>query len=300
MKNPIHIISVFILCVIVYGCTSEAEPIPIPEDQLPDFVSKLVVNSSINNKEVIEIKISDNAGAYEDSLPKVYEDVTLSLTADGSTVSMTYDNASRSYKSSQKAVPGKTYKLEVRDLALKKQTVVARSFMPEKVFGKSVGYIENGGIDLDGFPSDLLSIEWTDISGNNYYMLHFYYYSETVGLYIPFDFQITDATLKAPETMKLDDGGFLFNDVLFNGSTKRIEVVPPGGLVAGNSDELYLIELRSVTKDFYTYYKTLQQYRDRDDLQQAGPFGSAVIVHSNITNGLGAFISSTIESDTIR
>ena len=100
--------------------------------------------------------------------------------------------------------------------------------------------------------------------------------------------------------MKLNDGGFLFNDVLFNGQTKKIEAVPPGGLVAANSDVLYLIELRSVTRDFYNYYKTLQQYRDRDDLQQAGPFGSAVIVHSNITNGLGAFIASNVESDTIR
>ena len=178
--------------------------------------------------------------------------------------------------------------------------MTARSFIPEPVRNKSVGYIENGGTDLDGRPSDLLSIEWLDQAGSNFYMLHFYYYSESVKLFIPFEFQLNDPTLKAPETMKLNDGGFLFNDELFNGAKKRIEAVPPGGLVAANSDILYLIELRSVTKDWYNYQKTLQQYRDRDDLQQAGPFGSAVIVHSNINNGLGAFIASNVESDTIR
>lgn len=297
MKHFNKYIAIVIMSSLSIGCFEDQ---PIPDAELPSFEPKLVVNSSINNFEPIEIKISDNAGAYTDDLPLVYPDVTISLKADGSTISMVYDNTSKSFKSSKKAIAGKTYQLEVTDNASQRTTVNARSFMPEKVFNKSVKYVENGGTDMDGLPSDLLSLEWTDLSGSNYYMLHFFYYSETVDLYIPFDFQLTDATLKAPETMKLNDGGFLFNDALFNGQKKKITVVPPAGVVAGNTDVLYLIELRSVTKDFYSYYKTLQQYRDRDDLQQAGPFGSAVIVHSNINNGLGAFISSTIESDTIR
>lgn len=297
MRQFKHYIGLVLLFGLFQSCDND---LPIPEGELPSFQPKLVVNASLNNVEPIEIKISDNAGAYTNDLPSVYSDVFVSLKSDGSTVSMLYDNTSNSFKSTQRAVPGKTYTVEVRDKASERPTVFARSFIPEKVFGKTIGYVENGGIDMDGLPSDLLSIEWTDLSGSNYYMLHFYYYSETVDLYIPFDFQLNDATLQAPETLKLDDGGFLFNDVLFNGRKKKIEVVPPAGSVAGNSDVLYLIELRSVTKDFYNYYKTLKQYRDRDDLQQAGPFGSAVIVHSNITNGLGAFIASTVESDTIR
>lgn len=297
MKSLFNITVIGACITLLAGCSADQ---PIPESELPSFEPKLVVNASINNLEPLEIKISDNAGAYTNDLPLDYSDVSVSLKSDGSTVSMIYDNTNKSFKSTQKAVPGRTYELEVRDNSGERSTVFARSFIPQKVFGKSIGYIENGGIDIDGNPSDVLSIEWTDLAGSNYYMLHFYYYSETVDLYIPFDFALTDETLKAPETLKLDDGGYLFNDALFNGQKKKIEVVPPGGIVAGNSDILYLIELRSVTKDFYSYYKTLQQYRDRDDLQQAGPFGSAVIVHSNVVNGLGAFIASTVESDTIR
>lgn len=297
MKEIIKLITFSVVIGLLQSCSTDQ---PIPEGQLPSFQPKLVVNSALNNLEPIQIKISDNAGAYTNDLPLDYKDVTISLKADGSNVTTTYDAASKSFLSSQSAISGKSYTIEVQDNAGERSTVFARSFIPEQVRNKSIGYIENGGTDMDGRPSDLLSIEWTDQAGSNYYMLHFYYYSETVDLFVPFEFQLNDPSLKAPETMKLNDGGFLFNDVLFNSQTKKIEVVPPGGLVAANSDVLYLIELRSVTRDFYNYYKTLQQYRDRDDLQQAGPFGSAVIVHSNITNGLGAFIASNIESDTIR
>ncbi|MFT5725314.1 MAG: hypothetical protein ACI9JN_002438 [Bacteroidia bacterium] len=297
MRKYIKITSLLVFVSLLQACGPDT---PIPESELPSFELKLVVNAAFNNIEPLEIKISDNAGAYTNDLPLEYTDVTITLKADGSSVPLTYNSGTKSYKANSAAVPGKTYTIEVLDKAGERAKVFARTFTPEIVFNKRVGYIENGGVDIDGSPSDLLSLEWNDLAGSNYYMLHFYYYSETIGLFIPFDFKNNDATLKAPETLKLDDGGFLFNDVLFNGNKKRIEVVPPGGLVAGNTDVLYLIELRSVTQDYYKYHKTLQQYKDRDDLQQAGPFGSAVIVHSNIKNGLGAFIASTLESDTIR
>ncbi|MFT7592554.1 MAG: hypothetical protein ACI9UJ_002492, partial [bacterium] len=187
MKKSLKYISIVFLAIAIQSCNS-AEP--IPENELPSFQSKLVVNCALSNIEPIEIKVSDNAGAYSNDLPSVYSDVQVSLKADGSTVSMVYNSVSRSFKSTQKAISGKTYALEVKDQAGEKQTVFARSFIPEKVFNKNVGYVENGGVDIDGRPSDLLSIEWTDQAGSNYYMLHFYYYSVTVDLFVPFDFTI--------------------------------------------------------------------------------------------------------------
>ncbi len=273
---------------------------PIPSSELPTFENKLVVNAVLDNTRPFEIGISTNVSAYTEDLPTFYEDATVILRSDQSNIPLTYDNSSKTYKSTTIPAPGNSYRIEVIDNTGLRKTVNARGFVPAKALNKKIGYIENGGVDMDGRSSDLLSIEWTDISLKNYYILHFYYYSPTAQSFVPFEFELTDPTLSAPETLRLDDGGYLFNDDLFNGTTKKIQVVPPGGLVAGNPDELYLIELRTVTSDYYKYYKTLQQYRDQDDLQQAGPFGSAVIVHSNVTNGLGAFLTSTLESDTIR
>ena len=68
---------------ILQSCNSDQ---PIPNDKLPSFQSKLVVNSALNNLEPIQIKISDNAGAYTNDLPLDYADVTIALKADGSTV----------------------------------------------------------------------------------------------------------------------------------------------------------------------------------------------------------------------
>ena len=248
------------------------------------------------------MKISHAAGAYTNDLPEEYTSVAISLRKQGSSIEIpfTYSNLTNSFVASNPAEPGVTYELEVVDTGGNLQTVTSRCVMPEQVLDKEIGYIENGGTDMDGRPSDLLSVKWIDVAGNNYYIVHFYYYSPTADLFIPFDFELNDPTLSAPETVKLVDGGYLFNDALFNGKEKTISVVPPGGLVANNPDVLYLIELRSVTEDYYRYHTTLQQYKDNDDIQRAGPFGSAIIVHNNINNGLGAFISSTFESDTIR
>lgn len=302
MRKLKYIFACSVLAIIGFWLSGCGRDQVIPSSQLPGYTDQLVINASVDNVNPIEVKISNTASAYTEDLPTEYKSVNIALKNANSTatIPLTYSNLTNSFVASRVADPGKTYEIVVTDSLGILETVNARTTMPEKVLSKEIGYIENGGKDLDGRNSDLLSIKWIDVAGNNYYVVHFYYYSETADLFIPFDFALNDPTLSAPETVKLIDGGYLFNDALFNGQEKTISVVPPGGLVAGNSDVLYLIELRSVTEDYYKYQTTLQRYRDNDDLQRGGPFGSAVIVHSNINNGLGIFMSSTLESDTIR
>ncbi len=283
----------------LFGCGADR---PLPKSELPGFTDKIVINASLDNLTPIEVEISHAAGAYTNNLPEEYKTVDISLTHPGSSIKipLIYNSLTNSFIATKTAEPGRSYELSVVDTTGRLQSVSARCIMPEAVLSKKIGFIENGGKDMDGLPSDVLSVQWIDVAGINYYIVHFYYYSQTVDLFIPFDFAMTDPTLSAPETVKLIDGGYLFSDALFNGREKKMTVIPPGGLVANNTDIRYLIELRSVTEDYYKYHTTLQRYRDTDDLQQAGPFGSAVIVHNNIVNGLGTFISSTLESDTIR
>ena len=296
MKNLLYI---FILIApwLLISCGNER---PIPSSQLPEYTDQLIVNSVLSNTENISIYVGKSANAYSDSVPTRYDNVDVQLVANGNTVSVQYDNNTNRFVANRKPVPGQTYEVTVTDNAGVLSTANARSRMPEEPVSKSVRYVENGAVDINGNPSDLLSLTWTDVSGNNYYIAHFYYYSEVADLYLPFDFAMTDETLSDPETVELNDGGYLFNDKLFNGREKTISVVPPGGLVAGNSDVLYLIELQTVTSDYYQYITTLQKFRDQQDFQESGPFGSAVIVHSNINNGLGVFLTTTLASDTIR
>jgi hypothetical protein len=295
----LNIVYSFVALIGLYGCSAD---LPIPTSDLPEFKQKLVVNSSVDNLNPISIKISNSAGAYTENLPQNYRQVKVSLRKANSSfdIPLVYDQFEEAFVASAPATPGVTYDLLVTDTVNGMPAVNARCVLPEQVLNKQIGYVENGGIDMEGLTSDLLTLKWTDVAGANYYIVHFYYYSETANLFIPFDFELNDPTLSDPKTVKLSSGGYLFDDGLFNGQEKTLNVVPPGGLVAGNTGPKYLIELRSVTDDYYRYHTTLQQYKDQDGVQQTGPFGSAIIVHSNINNGLGAFISSTLESDTIR
>jgi Domain of unknown function (DUF4249) len=270
----------------------------IPDSELPDFVDKIVINASFDNINRMEIEVSNSAWAYTSDLPEIVDDADLILTSEAGDVPLTYNSSSRSYQASGPATIGETYTL----IASRKnyQTIRASCTIPEKVSNKQVGFVEDGGVDVDGNKADKVFIRFQDPAGQNFYTIHFYYYSSSADLFIPFDFPLTDATLKSPATLKLLDGGYLLNDDLFSGQLKEFAVVPPRGLGSTNPGIKYLVELRSISEDYYKYQRTLQQYRDQQDTQNNGPFGSAVIVHSNILSGLGAFISSTLESDTLR
>ena len=288
---------IFVSCSLIAafsGCVTTE----IPESELPDFVDKIVINASFDNVNTMEIEVSNSAWAYTSDLPEVVSDADLILTTATGEIPLTYNSSSRTYKGTSSAKIGEVYQL----VASRKnyQTIRASCVIPEKVKSKEVAYIENGGIDVDGNKSDKVYIRFKDEPGPSYYILHFFYYSTSADLFIPFDFPLTDPTLKSPATLKLNDGGYLINDDLFSGQSKEFAVVPPRGLVVGNPGIKYLVQLRSINGDYYKYQSTLQQYRDQQDIQNSGPFGSAVIVHSNINAGLGVFVGSTLESDSLR
>lgn len=297
MKH-MKIIKLTCLLAIIGQMTSCSDAIEVPTDQLPDFVDKIVINAALDNINPIEIEVSNSAWAYNTDLPEVAGTADLILTGPGGEIPLTYNSGTKTYRALSPAVVGATYVL----VGSRKnyQTIRASCVVPPKVSNKAVGWVENGGRDIDGNLSDRVYIRFNDPSGKNYYLVHFYYYSESADLFIPFDFPLNDPSLKAASTVQTTDGGFLFTDDLFSGQNKELAVVPSMGLVAANIDIKYLIELRSISEDYYKYQTSLQRYRDQQDGNSNGPFSSAVIVHSNINNGLGAFLSSTLESDTLR
>ncbi|MCB9261854.1 MAG: DUF4249 domain-containing protein [Flavobacteriales bacterium] len=297
MKNRIAT-SLYILTALFAGSCNSIE---IPANELPDFEPKLSINSSIDNENIISLKIENTVNPFTTDVPAPYKDVDISLTgASSGTFPVSFDASCNCFVSNKAAKPGEVYTLQVKDKLGKYSTATATTYMPAKLLDKKVEFALNGGIDMEGKPSDLISVSWTDIAGSQYYIAHFLYYSEAADLFIPFDFALDDPSLAASETIKLDDGGYLFSDKLFNGQKKKISVVPPGGLVAGNSDILYLVQIRTVSNEYFKYYNTLNAYRENADLVASGSSENTVIVYNNIENGAGIFMGSTIDSDTIR
>jgi len=271
---------------------------PVPDSELPEFVDQLVLNASFDDGNPISLEISNTAWAYDSLLPGVVDDAEIDLSVDGASVSVTYNPATRRYESTRVPKPGELYSILASKGSYSR--ISSTLNIPDNLENVQSGYIPDGGIDPQGNPGDLMFIEFDDPGGKDFYELHFYYFSEMAEIFVPFDFELTDETLLSPNTLKLNSGGFLFNDELFNGTRKRFTAAITSSLTRGNSDIKYLIELRKVNQDYWKYWRTLQQYRDQEDQIASGPFGNAVIIHSNVSGGLGIFMGSNLQSDTIR
>jgi hypothetical protein len=90
----------------------------------------------------------------------------------------------------------------------------------------------------------------------------------------------------------------LFNDLLFNGQNKSLEIEIPNYNETGNeigyqwsyktlSLRLYL---HNISKSYYYYRTSLELYQSAS----GNPFAQPVQVYSNIENGFGVFAGSQI------
>jgi hypothetical protein len=296
-KKPILI--PFILIILSVFLTSCDEEIPI--DKIDPYTEKLVVNEYFNNLEPFTIEISTSKNAYKTPIPTILDSsqVKVVLLENGIPMPLLYNAFDKIFYTSTNPASNKKYELSVSSNGY--NTVHTLGTLPDNISSKTALYIEDGGIDMEGNTSDLLKLTFKDDENTkDYYKLNFFYYSELAKVFTAFDFDENDI-LSAVSTIKARDGGYLFSDESFNGKMKTFTAIPPSGIVAGNTDIKYLIQIQRLSDDFWKYNTTLEQYRGgTTGGSGSNIFGGAVVVYSNIKNGLGIFAGSNIESDTLR
>lgn len=271
---------------------------PADLTKLGKYEGKIVIHSALDNLEPAAISVTYSVDAYKNYSPGLLRDAVIRFYENGTERTLVFDTAGQKYITDIVPKPGNSYNITVEKSGFK--TASADCVMPSLLQNKSVALIPEGGIDETGQKSDLLKISWNDVNAEkNYYKINFFYYSELIQEFVPFDYVVTDPSLKAYDAKKTIDGGFLFSDNLFNGRTKELTAVPPFGLVVGNTTYKYLIQLRNISEAYYQYETTLQDYRDSKDFG-GDPLGGAVVIYSNITNGLGIFAGTVLESDTLK
>ena len=269
---------------------------PIDLKKLPSYTEKSVINGSLNNLSNIEFSLSKSAYAYNTSSPGRINSPVIIVLEDGQPLSVSYDPVNSKYFTNSRPKPGSTYFISVES---ENATALASTKMPNAFSGSSKLVI-NGGIDQTGVPSDLISISWTDNGAeNNYYKINFYYYSELAQTFVPFSYSTTDQVLLSTETIKTNDGGYVFKDDLFNGKSKTLSAVPSFGLTSPTAPYKYLIQLRNMSEEYYKYLTTLQRFRDAQDFGN-GLFSEPIVVYSNINNGLGIWAGTSMVSDTLK
>ena len=278
MKSSIFYI---ILSVSLMSCFTDT----IKPKELLDYSDKIVVNGIVDNSNSISIQLTNSIAAFDTVVPSLVKDASVKMTYQSTQVSLTYDLFSNKYIAPDIIDAGEPIALEISHPDYPRVTSVIKLPAALSASGKLV---ENGGIDTGGNVSDLVSITFQDKAGEkNYYRINFYYLNETINEYIPSVLNTTDPSLAEYNTYRLNDASLLFTDDLFDGQSKTITTVPRGGLVSGNSGDKYLFELSSITEDLYKYYRSLQRAKDAKEISFNAGYNNAVVIHSNIKNGLG-------------
>jgi hypothetical protein len=257
----------------------------IKPDILKDYTPKLVVNSLITADEPISIEITTSVAAIDNTFPNLVKDAKITINDGSKEIIPVYSDVTETYSSPQTFAEGT--RLEVRITHPDYPNVISTVFIPADV--NSVGLLTvDGGIDTGGLVGDLIQVSFADLGNqDNYYRLKVSYFSETVGVWVPFIFPKSDPSLAEYNSFALDDLSILFNDELFNGQNKTFSTVAPSGIVSRNTGDKFRVEFTSISKDYFEYYRSLQRATDAKDLTFQGSYNNAVVIHTNVLNGLG-------------
>ncbi len=283
---------------------------------VPVQPSKLVVNGIVQANNVFAIKVSKsvavlasttfNSFKVDNALVTLYENGILKDT-------FLYNNLTNNYVPINGTVSlvNKTYKLvaSLNGFA----TVDAETTTPSNITIQNISRIKNARTDANGNTQDEVKLKFVDNATElNYYIFKIKKPNYNNGAQVQYDniYCIISNDVDIDRTSNADptdvnsciDREFLMSDKNFNGSTKIITLF----IDSYNLDEYTnpfnqrkyksIVEINSISKNYYNYRRSVQTYRDNED----NPFSEPVLVYSNVNNGYGIFTTYTLGRDTIR
>jgi len=182
--------------------------------------------------------------------------------------------------------PGLEYRLEVIHPKYGVQSAVQT--YPSDVQVDTVRFIENGGVDIDGYEVSKIEVEFTD-PGNeeNYYAIGLAYFDQGRGEFYYVDFMSLDPLVE-DDARYLD---LLLPDKGFNGKKYQLNLTTE----RYNADQLKengIVIVKGITEDYYQYNVTLRSAIEDSDF--AG-FSEPALVHTNFEGALGCFTLTNAE-----
>lgn len=292
MKRNLHGIWLFGLLTLALACEN-------PKLSLGDFTPKLAVVSNFSTEDGIQVQVSKTRSPYGNDQTEYITNAKVEIwegnrLLERLTLIDTRDLKTPFYTSEfLKPQIGVDYTIKVSAKGF--ETVTATSRIPETVNLDSVK-IEN----LLSSPEDPgykvykfdLAVYFTDPGvARNFYHVNIFQKNtipikegvenEDIIKKLIFDSDINNNYIVANY-----DGGLLIEDKPINGLSLRIPIPITLRLPAHvqNLDEM-IVELRSVSEEYYLFLSTLSRQRNNEDL----PISEPVVVYNNIRNGQGVF-----------
>ena len=277
----------FVFCLIC-SCTK------IINIDIPIHNSKLVINSMFTRGERIALNISSST-SITGGVPPGVSGTTVNLYRDGSLVetATAYDSI---YLASFGPVENAVYTVEINTPEF--ESVSATDSMPSKTdIDYAISTDEVCYNDI-GTKLKLLKLGFTDTNPErDYYELKLQvryldpYAKPPEQSYIVERAcigGIIDPVLEEAEIYYSQANGLVFSDELFPCETCDLEIF--AGILNNDSDEYELmIELRSISENYYKYKKQLGIYLSKEDGDIFEGIPDPVNLFSNIENGYGIF-----------
>lgn len=278
-----------VLTIFIAGCYQDT----IRPDLLQEYRNKMVVTSILTSGKPANLILTNSLSAIDTNSYRSIQNANIEIeTSSVPKQRMTNVPGDTNYVSNVIGNAGESLSIKIKhsDFNLSVSSTVA---FPVSV-GATANLTVEGGLDTSGLPGDLIQIAFIDPSNqSNYYRLKIYYLSQTTGIWIPLAFTKSDPSLTGYNSYILNDASVIFSDELFNGSNKVISTVAPSGIVSSNTGDKYKVEFSHISNDFFEYYRSLQRAQDSKEISFQGGYNNAVVVHTNIKNGLGILATQT-------
>jgi hypothetical protein len=285
-----------VLTIFTAGCYQDT----IRPDLLEEYRNKMVVTSILTSGKPANLILTNSLSAIDTNSYRSIQNANIEIQTSSLPMQrMTNVSGDTNYVSNVIGNAGESLSIKIKhpEFDLSVSSTVA---FPVSV-GATAYLTVDGGVDTSGLPGDLIQIAFND-PGNqsNYYRLKIYYLSQTTGIWIPLSFIKSDPSLTGYNSYILNDASVVFSDELFNGSNKVISTVAPSGIVSSNTGDKYKVEFSHISNDFFEYYRSLQRAQDSKEISFQGGYNNAVVVHTNIKNGLGILATQTSIVSTLK
>jgi hypothetical protein len=256
------------------------------------YKPRLVVNSLMTSDQVVWASVNSNIPLADSLGPAPIESANVVLfDQSGNSYSMPFNFGQGRYEASIIPKPGEHYEV-VANYGNFPQAA-GNTTMPKNVAVAPSTWVDNTGIDVDGFPTGTLSLKIVDDKQErNYYNISLYRYDDFIAQWFVISPDFQDRELES-QSISTPDGGFVISDALFNGAVKTFNFTTP--FASKGQQYKYMVKVQNMNEDYFLYVQSLDQYT-----QQSGIFTEPVSVFSNIEGGLGICAGASVLKDTIR
>ncbi len=266
---------------------------------------KLVINSVFESDSTFKVHVSSSRSVIDTSSFENIDDAVVTIKdLNGNVIEVLNHVVNGFYKGQVLPEENTTYILEVNHPNY--ANITASDSLPSPIIINSV----DTSTILDPINGNRLriSMNFDDPENNqNYYLLETYSVNEylivenldTIEYELDTTKQfmvLTDEVFQNGGSPWRDQG--LFNDLLFNGQNKTLEIEIPNENWSGSEDG-YDWSYKTLTLRLYLHNITISYYYYRTSLElfqnaSGNPFAQPVQVYSNIENGFGVFAGSQI------